>query len=85
MPWGDSFPNMDQGNAFHFYKKDKKYITVISHNVLPREYLLATIKNFSNPNEALSLLIYTTKATNNFLKNRKAWLPTQNQLVFNYD
>ena len=29
----------------------------------------------SNPNEALGLLIYKTRATNNFLKIKEAWLP----------
>jgi len=34
--------------------------------------------------KAIGLVIYTTKATINFLKFREAWLPSRDQLVFNY-
>ena len=44
------------------------------HKTSIRNYLVLLHKN-TNPNEALGLLTYPTKVSNNFLKSKEAWLP----------
>lgn len=79
--WFDSVPDQFECCSFSL-KKSEIHKSAWLQCFNSKNASLSWTKHL-NPNEALGLLIYTTKVTNNFLKFRESWLHSWDQLVFN--